>query len=84
MGAALEAAPTGCLRSLRRGALCAPAGRPAGLNPLGAILRLGWGEEDPSSVTAYAVTPSPLRGEACKTHPQKPSPPRGKVARRAG
>ena len=61
-GAALEAAPMGCLRSLRRGALCAPAGRPAGRNPLGAILRLGWGEEDPSSVTAYAVTPSPRRG----------------------
>ena len=51
------------LRPLRRGALCAPAGRPAGRNPLGAILRLGWGEEDPSSVTAYAVTPSPLWGE---------------------
>ena len=28
LGAALEAAPTGCLRSLRRGALCAPAGLP--------------------------------------------------------
>ena len=50
------------LRPLRRGALCAPAGRPAGRNPLGAILRLGWGEEDPSSVTACAVTPSPRRG----------------------
>ena len=37
--------------------------RPAGRNPLGAILRLGWGEEDPSSVTACAVTPSPRRGE---------------------
>ena len=62
MGAALEAAPMGCLRSLRRGALCAPTSRPAGRNPLGAILRLGWGEEDPSSVTACAVTPSPRRG----------------------
>ena len=62
-GAALEAAPMGCLRSLRRGALCAPASRPAGRNPLGAILRLGRGNEDPSSVTAYAVTPSPRRGE---------------------
>ena len=61
LGAALEAAPMGCLRSLRRGALCAPAGRPAGRNPLGVILRLGWGEEDPSSVTACAVTPSPRR-----------------------
>ncbi|GBF68881.1 hypothetical protein LAWASA_1584 [Lawsonibacter asaccharolyticus] len=30
---------------------------------MGAILRLGWGEEDPSSVTACAVTPSPRRGE---------------------
>ena len=63
LGAALEAAPMGCLRSLRRGALCAPTSRPAGRNPLGAILRLGWGEEDPSSVTACAVTPSPRRGE---------------------
>ena len=63
LGAALEAAPMGCLRSLRRGALCAPTSRPAGRNPLGAILRLGWGEEDPSSVTACAVTPSPRWGE---------------------
>ena len=63
LGAALEAAPTGCLRSLRRGAHCAPASRPAGRNPLGAILRLGWEEEDPSSVAACAVTPSPWRGE---------------------
>ena len=29
---------------------------------MGAILRLGWGKEDPSSVTACAVTPSPRRG----------------------
>ena len=59
----VRAPPTGCLRSLRRGALCAPASRPAGRNPLGAILRLGWGADDPSSVTACAVTPSSRRGE---------------------
>ena len=58
----LEAAPAGSLRPLRRGALCAPASRPAGRNPLGAILRLGWEEEDPSSVTACAATPSPRWG----------------------
>ena len=36
-------------------------GRPAGRNPLEAET-VGW-KEDPSSVTAYAVTPSPLWGE---------------------
>ena len=36
-------------------------GRPAGRNPLEAET-VGW-KEDPSSVTAYAVTPSPRRGE---------------------
>ena len=99
----------GRFRSLRRGALCAPAsgiscgwdgGRrtphpsrlaprhlpPAGGKALGAagslreilglcagaglapaclwhVLRLVWGEEDPSSVTARAAAPSPLWGE---------------------
>ena len=51
----LKAAPAECLRSLRRSALCAPAVPTSGLN--------FWRKEDPSSVTAYAVTPSPQWGE---------------------
>ena len=36
---------------------------PRRAEPFGGHPAAGMGEEDPSSVTAYAVTPSPLRGE---------------------
>ena len=45
----------------RRFAAGGKVSRPAGRNPLEAET-VGW-KEDPSSVTAYAVTPSPLWGE---------------------
>ena len=52
------ASPGGALPALPPGA---KSGRPAGRNPSEAET-VGW-KEDPSSVTAYAVTPSPLWGE---------------------
>ncbi len=65
----LKAAPAGSLRPLRRGALCAPAvpmSGPrlcAGTGPRPARpIDAGRGTEAPSSVAAYAVTPSPQEG----------------------
>ena len=65
----LEAAPAGSLRPLRRGALCAPAvpmSGPrlcAGTGPRPARpIDAGRGKEAPSSVAAYAATPSPQEG----------------------
>ena len=48
-------------RMWSRGPAGGKVSRPAGRNPLEAET-VGW-KEDPSSVTAYAVTPSPLWGE---------------------